>query len=221
MQLKPIRGLSFLLLIFGLVVVLAGTLYGATVALDEDNLDHRLAALADVFSASAVALALIAGLIALLAYNESLKRPALRLDAKLGDGQKGKVVGTALDGSGNYREIADSKDSLLNMTLSVTNQVSARNPAVKVSIRNGLTALHGFGGGWVAGDDSTSGFQSARWDGGADYIVHGGFPRDLYPLVLGRSRLVDKGSATATLRIEWVADGIDKQTTDFVITLQH
>lgn len=220
MQLRPLRHFWFWVLLVGLAAIVVGAIYAANWALGEDTLDHRLAALAAIFGAAAFLLAVVAGLLALLAYNQALALPDLEMQAKLGDGSQGWVCPLTADQSGNFKEIAHANQSVLNITLLVTNRVSARNPAVKITPVKGLVGFQMFTAAWRPGDLGPSGYTTTRWDGGANFLVHGGFPLAVEGFSLGGSRLTANTLTKATIRIEWVADGIQKQSKDYDITLQ-
>jgi hypothetical protein len=214
----PVVAFWLFLIAFGLLLV-ATFGYGIPWAIREDSVDRRLAATADVVGGATILLATFASAIALLAYFQSVRRPKLRLKAKLGEGAKDMVVSTVPDHSGNYKEVAGHPDSTLNLTLICENDVSARNPAVKVTFMLGLNGFQP-AAGWSLSDHGTSGYKSAQWDGGTDYLVHGGWRRSLPGLPLGGARLTDSQTKTATIQVQWVADGIRGQSRGLVLQLQ-
>jgi len=215
-----LRVLAWIFL-FGFCYVLVATVaYGVPWAVGQDTVDRRLAALADVATAGGFLLAVLAVVVALLAYWQSIKRPRLALEVRVGDGTQ-EHIATLLYGSGTYRLVAAYPQSGLNVTLISKNDVSARNPAVKVTVLNGLTNLYTQAAGWSLGDGGAEGFKSAQWDGGADYLVHGGWQRQLPELPLVGSRLTEMDAAAATLQIQWVADGIAEQSKNLTIPLHH
>jgi hypothetical protein len=170
--------------------------------------------LSDLFAFAAFVLAIAGVLIALLAYGFSIRRPRLALDVQVGDGTHGFQVPTAMNRNGLHREIANDPQTALNLTLLGKNNVSARNPAVRVTIMEGLVYFHGAqvaSAGWsqlgMAGAS-----DSVQWDGGANYVVHGGWSRGLPPLPLAGTQLEEIETRIATVLIEWVADGIAGQS---------
>ena len=213
------RGLAFGLILGWCYLLTAGVVYGIQWATTEDTVDRRLSALADVAAGGAFLLALLALIVALLAYNESIKRPRLALEWRLGDGTQ-NFVSTAATYIGQVKSVAVHPQSQLHLTLISRNAVSARNPAVKVTVLNGLARLENMSPEWSLGDGGPGGFQSALWDGGANYLVHGSWRRQVPALPLGNSPISPNDATSAALKIEWVADGISSRSLTLTIEIQ-
>ena len=176
---------SFVLLLY------ASAQTGWPAVLSQNSPERRLAALGDLLAADALVFALAGVLTALLAYSFTIQRPSLKLELTVGEKSDEFAVSTMLDQSGNFREIAVHPLNSLSLILVGKNDVSARNPAVRVSATGGLaflSAAGALGAGWSALQATV-----VQWDGGVDSIVHGGWSRSIPSLPLGGSRLTDNG----------------------------
>lgn len=201
-------------------VSLVATLrYGLPWALSRDTVDRQLAALADVSGAATLVLAVLASSVALLAYYQSLKRPKIALRVVVGDGKAANVLATDTHPSGNWKYVVVNASTVMHITLISQNDVSARNPAVSVTMIDGLgTELPYAGVDWVT-RYRPDGLLSVQWDGGANYLLHGGWQREVSPLNLGHLRLTHMTTVKATILVEWVADGFATHSQEISVDL--
>jgi hypothetical protein len=206
------RALAFILILAFTFLLIPGTYYGVTWAFSEATTDRRLTALDVIAGWEAVLLAAFAGLIALLAYSNSIRRPRLDLLVRVGDATENFEVGTVQEAG--IRVVAQHPGSRLNLILVSRNHVSARNPAVRVLVLGGVNAFQALAENedWRLSMAGPGQPESAQWDGGANYLVHGGWSRVLPPLQLGGLRHIPQEPHTAKLQIQWVADDLGEQS---------
>lgn len=216
MALVPGRVSGYLAIVIFVVLLVGGIFYGIEWANGQSSPDRQLSALGVVAGWEAVLLAVFGGLIALLAFIQTTRGPNLALDVAAQI-----TMSTVMKGP--YKHVAEHPDNSLRMTLVGRNDVSARNPAVRVTIKQGLSFLQGrlvVEAGWSELKTGTSDLKAAQWDGGANYLVHGKWTRSLPPLPLGDSRLTNNEITQATLNIEWVADGIRQRSKSVTVNLE-
>jgi hypothetical protein len=201
-------------------VTIAGTAVAAAIlailakSSFRDNAD-RLAAEGAIFSGAAVLLAVIASLVALMAYAVSTGSPDLQLRiafpfSKLNEPsfkahiQKNGVI------------LADQfKQTIGRVSLHNTSRYSAVNPAVVVRFQGMAFTVNTDReeGAWEMLEFRTSvGITAIQWDGGPQYSIHGESTRVLPALHLDRL-MQFPGLGEANLVIELLAEGYRKVVT--------
>jgi hypothetical protein len=183
------------------------------------SLDQRLVAVGDTLAAGGLFLAIVASVVAVLAYRVSIQRPSLVATAEV-DGAFVDIE-LGLDGpdSAGERRIArlphpgpQSKSVPLVLRIENDSAWSARNVAVRIDVKG----MRGIGAPmeWSrAGTDGTTGHTSAlKWEGGADYAIHGNWTRELPPLELA-GVIVDPPLEACELLVDVVAEGFRKTWT--------
>jgi hypothetical protein len=147
--------------------------------------DQRIAAAAAVLTGGAFALAVLAGIVAVAAYDLAQRRPQLHLTASYRRGGRPKGSGRAFP-------------SLLNVTLENKGTTAARNTAVRI---RALGAMFDDSSGWIKeapGD--------MRWESTADVALHaGGWPYPVPPINVRLGTLL--GSDRFAIAYDVVADG--------------
>jgi hypothetical protein len=158
-------------------------------------------------SVAALVLALIAVQIASAAYRLAAGRPSLHLELRFPfSAVNAPIFEIAPDGDPSELLVPLAHFKQTRATVVLVNAAgwSARNPAVRIS-------FHGFINiadqeGWAVVDFKSSvGPVSLQWDGGADYLVHGGWSRRLPDIDLQSVR-ISRGLHHRFL-VELVADG--------------
>lgn len=144
----------------------------------------QIAALAMVFTGAGLAIAVLAGIVALAAYWLAIQRPKLGVEISFPNGE-GVTIQVRLWNRNSY---------------------SARNPAVRIEFF-GLQPVHSGAFAWPEVPVTQEGAVGAiQWDGGADYSIHGpDWFRDLPPFQLGAPRVLPV--AQPSIYVEAVADG--------------
>jgi hypothetical protein len=179
-----------------LVIALGVGVSSAGVFLSSLDLPDKLAAETVILTAAGFLLAMLAAVVAILAYRLSAQKPKLGLSIVLGglttypvvfiiDKHKSssKLGDTTYRPLSNYGKMPENfvpgeYDDLLTLQIGIRNlgDYTARNPAVKIEFL-------GF-----RGLESSENWQItppvAQWEGGADYAVHGNWTRYLPPLNL-------------------------------------
>jgi hypothetical protein len=171
----------------------------------------------DVLMAGTLVLALIASIVALLAYGISNQRPKLTLSASLTHNRDEPfhAAATDVDEAGERRLQTlpgmISRDPPLELTVTVRN--TARWSGKNVAVQLALVSMRGIRmpqTGWTAlkydyYDWERPEVKSVQWEGGADNQVHGGWTRELPPIDL-TGVVVDPGAAPE-IRLQVVAEG--------------
>jgi hypothetical protein len=163
------------------VLVASGIISDLIVAGPGDTSD-KIGAVADVFTAATLLLAVIAGLVALLAYAVSTGTPDIRIGVNFASSPR-NLPNIVVD-----KKVNEPWDETLIIQLKNISRYSARNPAVSVRIvrLNFDYEEVKFSPGWVLTEVDHSDDLSIKiqWDGGPNYSVHGNAIRVLPPLEL-------------------------------------
>lgn len=199
-------------------------------AAHQDNRADDLAAAAVVLTAGALGIAMLAGALAIVAYAESIRRPALTVRAVItNQGEAGDVfsrdpadvpeiqiirgkAGAQLPTYADPRVWADASAVFgmrcwLHIALGNDGDATARYVVLTVEV-SGLQALHITAISWTVLDRRPDyGWVRLQWDGGSDLTVHptGGISR-LPPSVLFDIADAIPGS-NVTVDVRAVADG--------------
>jgi hypothetical protein len=183
------------------------------------SLDQRLVALGDTLAACGLFLAIVASVVAVLAYRVSIQRPSLRATVEVDGGLDDIELGLEGPDSAGERRVArlphpgpQSKSVPLVVRIENDSDWSARNVAVRLDFKG----MRGIGApiDWSrAGTDATTGHTSAlKWEGGADYAIHGNWTRELPALELA-GVIVDPPLEACALLVDVVAEGFRKTWT--------
>ena len=151
-----------------------------------------------VFTGGAFVFACIATVVALVAYQQSLRRPRLVLEAKDG------IV--PRDAEKPWR---------LGLTLRNNGEVAARFVAVRVTLENAEFKRVLEGEAWHLGSDS----HVLQWEGGGDTIIHPQWEHKV-PTIYARVTLSDQATKVPAT-VEVVADGIRTVTDRFVAYVEE
>jgi hypothetical protein len=179
------------------------------------SLDQRLAALGATFTGGAFSLAVVGSIVALLAYFIAIQRPTLIAHITIADieGQTIRVGLGRPDQFGErhifqlpgYRRPADNLP--LRITVENTSDWSARNVAVRVDFKSIRRIAHP--GGWDIADYHaaiTNEIIALQWEGGADYAIHGHWPRTL-PTIYLTDALIEAPADECAMVVDVVAEG--------------
>jgi hypothetical protein len=197
-----LAGTAVVIVVIGLTVLVACIVLLTA----SSGLSDRLAAISDVVGAATLLLAMVAAVVALLAYAVSTGIPDLhiQLDFPFSELNKPSFVSTFRDNG-----VAEAEDfKQLDCTVRVRNDssYSAKNPAVVVRLQDMAFMPFGSMGEWVVVQfGSTYGVTAVQWDGGANYSIHGGSVRTLPELRL--SKLHTQPDPDPYITIDILADG--------------
>jgi len=181
------------------------------------NTADRLAAAGDVLVGATLLLAIIAALVALLAYAVSTGPPDLQISVR-GQGAAPNILSFRTDiQPGSYAEAQMLKgflDAPVGRTgrgiilLRNQSRYSANNPAVIVRFHNMGLRLRFCEEmrGWVVVDDDAILASALQWDGGPTYSIHGHSTRRLPELDL-KGLLILGSKGQPALTFEMLADG--------------
>lgn len=187
----------------------------------------RIATLGAIFAASAVYIALVAGVIALVAYVVASERPNLRIELLFTYSEPDKPE-LFFDPTFQPYRLGSGGQLQFIIRLHNDSQYSARSPAVRVELFNigppGLQiggqsgSLPPWGTAAPTSDEVVGGF-GVVWLAGANVTVHGpDWYIDLPPLSLANSELIE--GVNPRLAISAVAEG-DSKSRDYVIEVVH
>ncbi len=188
------------------------------------SLDQRLGALGAIFTAGAFSLAVVGSVVALLAYGIAIQRPTLVAHITTPD-IEGQMIRVGLGRPDQFGErhifqlpgYGRYGDTLsLRITVENTSDWSARNVAVRVDFRGIRRVPHS--GGWDIADYHaavTNEIVALQWEGGADYAIHGHWPRTLPTIHLTDALLEAPGDDCAII-VDVVAEGF-RQSWTFAI----
>ena len=184
------------------VITLSVVVSSVEVFLSPLNLSDKLAAETVVLTGAGFLLAVLAAVVAILAYRLAARQPKLELTAHLSDGLFGgpivfliaedKSLPEPSEGElrrlSSYGELPEPMwpreyDDLLTLQIGIRNLSSytARNPAVRIEFLGLYGDLESPVEWQVL---KTTGRVLVQWEGGADYAVHGNWTRQLPPLNL-------------------------------------
>jgi hypothetical protein len=194
------------------------------------EVDRRLAALAAIFAGGAVWVAIVAGIVAVVAYALASERPSLRIELRMPHSQPDTPVLCFDPEERAYVKLLKFDQLTVRIRLHNTSDFSARNPAVRVETiglewrREEAQTLDmdpppGYPrDGWEAVEpthpDATAAYQ---WDGGLNNSIHGpNWFRDLPSLPL--YGFAGVAGARHVLHVEAVAEG-DRTDRDYVLVV--
>jgi len=173
------------------------------------DFDTEIAAATMVFTAAAVGIALLAGLVAVAAFWQAIQRPSLLLQVEVAAGNRAFEPGQRLPGGGPPPMLATQVGFIVQVRLGNRSNYSGRNPSVRLTFHDftGLVPeLEANKGGWAMMPSSRAGEMTFQWDGGSDLSIHGpNWFRDLPPFGV-RDSTVKAGDAPR-MTIEAVTDG--------------
>jgi hypothetical protein len=177
------------------------------------NFSDRLAEVGDIIAGSTLILAIVAAVVALLAYGASIGLPDLRIqvDFPFSDLNKPSFSSALQENGGVQAE----NFKQLRCTVRVRNDsnYSAKNPAIAIRLHN--MAFLPDGGqanirDWVVIQFiSTHGVTVVQWDGGSNYSIHGNSVRTLPDLSLDKLHTIP--NPNPYMDIDILADGYSKR----------
>lgn len=206
-----------------LILVTAGTLAIADTWLHSRS-DDRLAVIANFLSLGTLALALVAGIIALAAYIAATGQPDLKATVLLGR-QDIQIFKAGIDENNYIRASYQMRSLTLQISLWNSSAYTARSPAVIVQFQGMYINSEEFAQapGWTAFplNYNEQRIMSLQWDG-LDYPVHGESFRSLPELNLGGLKAGDGASFSGdyapspdgkigTITIRLLADGYSRR----------
>jgi hypothetical protein len=198
-----------------LSIVTLAILTGSLVWLLSGRTDH-LAVIGNFLSLGTLALALIAGLVALQAYAAATGLPDLRLRISFPPAPPNVIrfpKPPDFDVEHNIHVTIPTGQTVATIRIRNMSIYPARNPTVIVhlngsSITNSGDSLHRDGEHWTVVESSWRGIAALRWDGGPAYSIHGSSERPIPQLDLqGLSYGIDKPS----FKFELLADGYRRE----------
>jgi hypothetical protein len=151
----------------------------------------RLAKVSDIITLGTLVLALVAGIVAVLAYAAATGQPKLQVRIKFTDQPFNEIFleWHELERDGKSHMYVSTEDSKIIAYIWIRNLkgYSARNPAIRVRLRS-MARDKGAARaspGWEAIEFETSGdILDMQWDGGTQYSIHGDSIRRLPDLSL-------------------------------------
>jgi hypothetical protein len=200
-----------------LLVVMAGVAVWVALVLSSNahSFSDRLAEAGVIIAGGTLVLALIAAVVAVMAYAAATGQPDLKLQVSFPFSTVNRPKIKAHRGKEEGWLLADHfKQTTGTVLLRNESVYSAKNPAVIVRLVNlyfldNLDALRV--AGWVViGFANTLGITAVQWDGGPNYSVHGKSVRQLPPLSLQQLKHpLYRGPAG--LSFELLADGYRRE----------
>jgi len=189
---------ALLLAVAGEIVHIVATVIASRTA----ALPNRLAETGDWLAGGTLALAVIAGLVALQAYASATGLPRLQLSVRF--------VRRSVDGNDSEpTPIASSEKSLGPVTVMFevrnASSYSARNPAIAITLQGPHFASQAptLGEGWAITYGDHEQILEIQWDGGPVYSIHGHSVRRLQFTV----DIIDYGSKPSPMVVELLAEG--------------
>jgi hypothetical protein len=195
-----------LLLVAGVAVVV---IVFSVLSSSRPSFSERLAEVGDMLAGGTLALAAIAGLVALQAYGAATGLPRLQLQVRFPFSEVNHPVFLAeMPDSGSTilraRQYKQLDGELLVRNLS---GYSARNPAVVVQLNGMSIAPNPLLEGWTTVNAVTTvGTIAMQWDGGPNYSIHGHSVRHIFLVLQGLSG-TDFPTGRWSLTIELLAEG--------------
>jgi hypothetical protein len=216
--------LRLAVIVVGVALVLTAAAAAMVGLLPFDHLADQLATEAVVIAAGTFLLAVVAGVLALVAFAQSLQRPSVEVwfgfrftDRTLQPPREERapqrsiqalsaLKGDAIVARSTWPEVWVLPTALLDLTVTNSGEVTARNVVVTVTIHELLVPLdYALPPGWICLDhDTEAGVTRLQWDGGTDLAVHPQVPRSL-PDVILKSSVRPFGKPW--VRVSVVADG--------------
>jgi hypothetical protein len=203
--------IAIICLVLAAVTIVVILLAGAALSSSSHDYSDRLVAAGDIFAAGTLALAVIAGIVAVMAYVAATGRPALKIQVDFGTEYVNSLVFT-LKGRDDTYSPRPWQISLRN-----NSSYSARLPAVVVrlggisSVRNTLTQH------WQLLDTDTHGVTAIQWDAEPTESVHGQSIRRLPQIDFGELVFHDLSPSDTyhftTVTFELLAEGYRRVVT--------
>jgi hypothetical protein len=207
-----LAGLGLVLLV---VTALVALWVNAVLSSSSHTFSDRLAEASAIIAGGTLLLALIAAVVAVMAYAAATGLPDLKLQVRFEFSDPNRPVFKAqLDEQG---WVAGDRFKQTVGTISLRNDsgYSARNPAVIVRLK-GMAFLQGeysTSDAWVVIDfANTVGIISVQWDGGPNYSIHGHSTRTLPKLDFDRLWHIPN-FGKPSLSFELLADGYRREIT--------
>jgi hypothetical protein len=199
-----------------LVAVAAGTAVWIALVLSSHahSFSDRLAETGVIIAGATLVLALIAAVVAVMAYAAATGLPDLKLRVSFPFSAVNRPRFKAYAGEEGWLYAEGFKQITGTILLRNESRYSAKNPAVTVRLDNLYVAnspeAPSLNGWIVIGFASTLGVTTVQWDGGPNYSVHGKSSRQLPPLNLQQLRY-PVGRGPAGLWFELLADGYRRE----------
>ena len=184
-----------------------------TVLNASSNLSDRLVEVGDIVAGATLILAIVAAIVALLAYAASTGLPELRIQVDFPFSELNKP-----SFSGALQEIGavqaeNFKQLVCTIRVRNDSSYSAKNPAIVVRLHDMAFVPDGDRlekHDWaVIQFVSTHGVTVVQWDGGANYSIHGSSVRTLPDLFLNKLHTIPKPDPW--LDIDILAEGYSRQ----------
>jgi hypothetical protein len=202
------------LLVVVLVVTTVLTLHVLT--LSSNSRADRLVEVGDLLAGGTFLLAVLAALVALLAYAVATGNPDLKFQVTFEFSKPNLPIFNAFRTQEGWLKAQPFKQTSGTISLkNVSRRYTARNPAVIVRL-NGLVFQQGDFAqtpGWVTiGFANTIGVTAVQWDGGPAYYIHGNSIRQLPAVSFQGLTRVPAWNDDPSLSIELLADGGYRRT---------
>jgi hypothetical protein len=183
----------------------------------------RLAKVADIFALGTLALALVAGLIALQAYAAATGQPKLQLRVRIAEQRNNEPIFEFDDVQNRLYARAQPNEIIAHIWIRNRSSFSAKNPAVIVRLssmaRDWTTASPSLG--WEQIEFKESGdVRDMQWDGGDTFSIHGDSVRRLPDLSLN-GLYFDKGNNKPVIQFELLAEGYRRSVQIAVVFLKE
>jgi hypothetical protein len=198
-----------------LAVAAAVVAFVVIVLTSTDRFSDRLVEAGDVLAGGTLALALLAAVVAVLAYAAATGVPDLKLQVQFEFSYTNQPVFDSevkeIDGWVRARKF---KQTTGRIVIRNVGKYSARNPAVVIKL-NGMAFLideYSLIKDWQVLDFmNTVGVTSVEWDGGPTYSIHGNSKRQLPIDLSGLCYIPDSGLPSLTFELQ--AEGYRREVT--------
>ncbi|WP_034090161.1 hypothetical protein [Streptacidiphilus albus] len=184
--------------------------------------DTKMALINTVAVLAALIVAVLAGIVAIIAYAAASGQAKLKATVTFGTGDPNSpdfALDAITEESAKLWPLSPTNLLWGQVLLENSSAYAARNPGVRIRFDGLVGALQV--GGWesVKEDDATS-VTEIQWDGGADRMIHGKWSRTLPRINLaGASWLRSVQRPTMTVTV--VADGVSPKPVTYQIELRH
>jgi len=192
-------------------VGLAAVAICLTIAGSSSDLPDRAAEIGDVIAGATLVLAVVAAMVALLAYAVATGQPDLRIQLDFPfSGINEPSFKSTVDDNGIVKA-DDFKQLTCTVRVRNNSGYSAKNPMIILRLHDMAYAasLPGREEWAVVQFASTRGVTIVQWDGGANYSIHGGSVRTLPALHLGGLSAIP--DADPYIDINILADGYARE----------
>ena len=210
-QVGPMRlsvaAFTFLVIALGFVGVFGAWFFHRRVWLPVAKTDDQLVIVGTGAAVASFFLVVMAGLVALLAYWVATGPPILGLRVVFGGSEVNRPILLAADEVGPAGEltVANTPEATAHVTITNKSIYSARNPGLRIEL-SGLTGLPGIANWAQVSSPKDGTLIAVQWDGGANFIIHGNWERELpYYNLVGVRTIPGKKHE---LKITVVADGV-------------